>query len=166
MVVNSRMRMSGEVLRLATGLAAAALLTGIAVVLGYSVGEAMANPGYSLRDGYWVGRQPWTGVSAELVVGGATAAIIAGAGSVLALGGWVRRIAVGPPLMLAGFWWLLAVGRVGTSGGACPDCLPTGLDGWAYAYSAPGLALALLVLPATVVVLLALARRAPPPGAG
>ena len=56
MVVNSRMRMSGEVLRLAAGLAAAALLTGFAVVLGSSAAEAMANPGYSLSDGYWVGR--------------------------------------------------------------------------------------------------------------
>jgi hypothetical protein len=126
------------------------------MTLAYSVVEAMAHPGYSVVDGYWIGRLPWTGIFEALVVGGATASTVVGALTVLAFGGWPRRLLVVVPVALTGLWWFFAYARAGVSGGACPGCQPPAFDPWAYAYSAPMLALETLIVPALATALLAL----------
>jgi hypothetical protein len=146
----------GQLLRLATGLAVAALVAGMAMLLAYSVVEAIANPGYSLADGYWIGRLPWMGIIEGLIVSGASSSILIGAATVLALGGWLRRLVVLLPLAAAGLWWFLAWARAGISGGPCVNCPAPPFDPWAYAYSAPELALQMLILPAVVIAVLAL----------
>jgi hypothetical protein len=156
MHASTRLQDPGQFLRLATGLAAAALVTGMAMLLAHSVVEAIANPGYSLADGYWVGRLPWMAIIEGLIVAGATSCILIGAATVLALGGWLRRLVVLLPLVVAGLWWFLALARAGISGGACVDCPIPPFDPWAYAYSAPELAFQMLVLPAMAIAVIAL----------
>lgn len=156
--------MEHRVFRLATRLAAVTLVAGMAGLLAYSTVEAIANPGYSLADGYWFGRLPWMAILEVLVVGGATASLVVGAATVLALGGWLRRVAVLVPLAMSAFWWFLAWINAGVSGGACVDCPPRAFDPFTYAYSAPQLALEMLILPAIAVAVLALTIAARPSG--
>jgi hypothetical protein len=154
------------VARLATALAVAVLLAGLAMLLAYSVAEAIANPGYSIVDGYWRGRLPWMGIIEGLVVAGATACVLVGGATVLVLGGWWRRAVVLVPLLLAALWWVAARGRAGITGGGCPNCPPSPFDPWAYAYSVPESAALGLILPALAIAVLALtvpaARSATP----
>jgi hypothetical protein len=145
--------------RLATGLSAVVLLIGLGLALAYSAVESLTNPGYSLVDGYWRGALPWMGIIEALVVGGATAAVIAGTVAVAAGGGWARRAVTMGLAAVAGLWWFSAAAGAGMSGAACGDCPARAFDPWAYAYSAPILALQMLILPAATVVLLALRRR-------
>jgi hypothetical protein len=142
--------------RLATGLAALVLLAGLAGLLVYSSAEAMANPGYSLADGYGLGRLPWMAIIELLVVGGAASCLLVGATTTLAFGGRLQRVLLLPPVVLAGMWWFLALARAGVGGGACPQCPPPAFDPLTYAYSAPLLAFQLLILPALAVALLGL----------
>ena len=142
--------------RLATALAAAVFLAGLAMLLAYSIAEAMANPGYSIVDGYWRGRLPWMGIIEALVVAGATACVLIGGLTVLVFGGWPRRVVVLAPLAVTALWWFAAWGRAGIGGGGCPDCPPPPFDPWAYAYSLPETALLALILPAIVIAVLAL----------
>ena len=130
-----------DVPRLATGLSAAVLLTGLGMAFAYSAIESALNPGYSLIDGYWRGALPWMGIIEGLVVGGATAAVIAGSVAVAVRGGWARRAISVPLVAAAGLWWFSAAVGAGMSGAACGDCPPRAFDPWAYAYSAPILAL-------------------------
>ncbi|HEX6139898.1 MAG TPA: hypothetical protein VF013_05450 [Candidatus Limnocylindria bacterium] len=150
-------------LRAATLVSTALLLIGLAMLLAYSVAEAIANPGYSLVDGYWRGRLPWMGIIEAAVVGGATATLICGAAAVLARGGWIRRLAsillLGPPAL----WWFAAYIQAGVGGAYCPGCPPPPFDPWAYAYSVPATAGLMLVLPALATAALALSARAKTP---
>jgi len=152
-----------QALRRATAVSAAVLGAGIALLLAYSMAEALANPGTSLADGYWRGRLPWMGIIEALVVAGATACALVGAATVAALGGWMRRAIVLLPLSLTGLWWFLAWARAGISGAACIGCEPPAFDPWAYAYSVPQLAFQLLIVPAIAILVLALVGRAPDP---
>lgn len=95
------------------------------------------------------------GIIEGLVVGGATATIITGTAALAVLGGWGRRAPSLVAAAVAGLWWLNAWMGAGLSGALCADCPPT-FDPWAYAYSAPLLALEMLIAPAAVVALLAL----------
>ena len=131
----------------------------MAMLIAYSVAEAGTHPGYSIPDGYWSGRLPWMGIVEALVVAGATACVVAGAATVAALGGWARRAAILLPVAMASLWWFFAWAGAGISGAACPTCPPPPFDPWAYAYSAPGLALEPLIVPAAAIALLALTIR-------
>ena len=146
--------------RTATVAAAGTLLAGLGLALGYSAVEAALNPGYSLVDAYWRGSLPWMGIVEALVVGGATAAVIAGMAAVLIRGGWTRRALVLLPAAVAGLWWLMAVAGAGISGAACAGC-ERPIDPWAYAYSSPLMTVQMLILPAAAITLLALGRRSP-----
>ncbi|MDQ2674757.1 MAG: hypothetical protein M3Y40_08880 [Chloroflexota bacterium] len=145
--------------RLVTALSAVVLLAGLSLALVYSAAESVLNPGYSLVDGYWRGGLPWMGIIEALVVSGATAAILAGTVAVAARGGWARRAATLALAAVAGLWWFSAAVGAGMSRAACNDCPPPVFDPWVYAYSAPVLALQMLILPAAAIVLLALGRR-------
>ncbi len=154
-------------LRHATILAAAVLAAGMAMLVIYSVAEAIANPGISVIDGYWRGQLPWMGIIEALIVGGASACLLVGAATIAVRGGWLRRWVALLPFGMAAFWWFLAWARAGISGGACVLCPAPAFDPWAYAYSGPMLALQLLIVPAIVIVVLALAvspRRTAAPG--
>jgi len=146
-------------LRRLTAGAAAILAIGLAWLLAYVVAEAMLGDGNgSLVDGYWMGRLPWMGIAETLIVLGATACAIAGAASVMVEGGWVRRLAVVPPLIVVGCWWLLAMLLSTMRAVLCNDCPPPTPDPWAYAYSAPQTTLLLLIAPSIAIALLALVR--------
>jgi hypothetical protein len=155
---------SHRAFRLATGLAALMLVAGLAGLLAYSTVEAMANPSYSLADGYGLGRLPWMAILEVLVVAGATASILIGAATVLALGGWLRRIVAVVPLAVSGLWWFFAWSNAGVSGGACIDCPPRAFDPFTYAYSGPQLAFEMLILPAFAIAVLALTIATRRPG--
>jgi hypothetical protein len=143
----------------ATGLAAAVLVGGLVMALTYSGIESLLNPGYSLVDGYWLGALPWMGLIEGMVVGGATASVLAGTIAVAVRGGWARRALALAAGAVAGLWWLMAVIGAGLSGAACADCVRA-IDPWAYAYSSPVTTLQLLIIPAGIVILLALLPRA------
>ena len=147
------------VARLATALAVAVLLAGLAILLAYSIAEAMANPGHSIVDGYWRGRLPWMGIIEALVVAGATACVLVGGATALAFGGWLRRLPVLAFMAVAAFWWFAAWGSVGISRVPCVDCPPPPFDPWAYAYSDPQQAFVMLILPALGIAMLALSLR-------
>lgn len=143
------------------------LLAGFIVLGVYCVAEALANPGQSLVDAYWMGRLPWMGIAEALIVSGATACAIVGAATVWWLGGWLRRIVVLPPLLPIALWWFIAIEGLPGGGPCLPSpCPPPPIDPWAVAYSAPETALLFLILPATFIVILGLtasADRAPHP---
>lgn len=147
--------------RTATLLGAAVTFGGLGMALVYSASEALAHPGYSLADGYWLGALPWMGFVEAFVVGGATASILAGTATVAVLGGWARRLSTFALAAISAFWWFAAWLGAGFSGALCTDCPPRAFDPWAYAYSAPILALLMLIVPAAVVTFLALGRRTP-----
>ena len=60
----------------------------------------------SLEDGYRIGRLPWIAVGVDLVVIGATVAVIAGTLSAWIGGGWIRRTVTAGALVVAAFWWV------------------------------------------------------------
>lgn len=88
----------------------------------YCVAEALANPGYSLVDGYWRGRLPWMGIAEGLIVTGATVSAITGWATVLWVGGWWRRALALPLLLPIALWWF--IGIVGLPGEALASRLP------------------------------------------
>ena len=143
-------------LRTVTALSSAVLLGGVGMAFAYSSIEALMHPGFSLADGYGIGALPWTAIIEALVVGGATATVIAGAAAVAVHGGWARRIATFALAAVAALWWFEAWIGAGISGAPCAGCPPRTFDPWAYAYSAPMLALQMLIVPAAVIALLAL----------
>jgi len=149
----------GERARWATTLAAVTLAVGLAMAIAYSAIESLGTPGSSLIDGYWHGALPWMAIIEGLVVVGATAGVVAGTAAVAMYGGWARRALGLLAAAVAGLWWVMAVIGAGVSGAACVDC-PRVIDPWAYAYSAPLLTLQMLILPAVVLTVLALGRRA------
>ena len=150
--------MTGWLRRLTVG-AVALLLIGLGWLLAYAVAEALVGDGHgSLVDGYWRGRLPWMGIAETLIVLGATSCAAAGAASVTVEGGWIRRIAAIPPLVIVGMWWLVAVAMSTMRAVPCNDCPPLTPDPWAYAYSAPQTTLLFLLGPSVILVLLALAR--------
>jgi hypothetical protein len=105
-----------------------------------------------------MGALPWMGIVEALVVGGATATIVAGAAAVAVTGGWARRVATFALAAIGALWWFEAWVGAGVSGALCAGCAPRTFDPWAYAYSAPMLALQMLIVPAAVIALLALGR--------
>jgi hypothetical protein len=146
------------------------LAFGLLELFAYVLAEAaFGEGGGSMVDGYWRGRLPWMGIAEALIVVGATASAVAGLLAAEVGGGWLRRILVLPPLAVMGLWWFLAMAI--RRAVPCPECPPPVPDPWAYAYSAPDQTALFLLLPAAVVVFLALAplgrkrRAASLPGA-
>jgi hypothetical protein len=135
------------------------LAFGLVWLFAYVVAEAIVGEGHgSLVDAYWMGRLPWMGIAAALIVVGASVCVASGALTVLVASGWWRRVAVIPLVALTGFWWVVAM--IAFPGGApCPACPPPEPDPWAYAYSLPSETLVGLLLPALAAVLLALWPR-------
>jgi hypothetical protein len=148
--------MAGHWLRQLTIGSAFLLVFGLAWLFAYTLAEAfLGDGGGSLVDAYWRGRLPWMGGAETLIVVGATASAVSGTLAAMVCGGWIRRLAVLPPLAVIGLWWFFAI--IPFRGGVyCPDCppFPPQPDPWAYAYSRPETTVLFLLLPALVIVAL------------
>lgn len=134
-----------------------AAVAGLAIVFGQSLSDTLANPGWSLSDGYWRGRLPWMAVGVGLAIIGATVAAVFGALTAWLTGGGVRRMVSAVALLVAGFWWFVAMVPP-PQGAYCETCPPPGPDPLTMAYSVPEAAGLLLLLPSLVIVAVALLR--------
>ncbi|MEI7742269.1 MAG: hypothetical protein WCK58_00815 [Chloroflexota bacterium] len=145
-----------RVIRLGTMIGLGAMGLGALVLFAYAFSEVLADPSLSLEDGYWIGRLPWTALGVGLVVGGASLALVTGAIVAFVAGGLVRRAVALGAVIVGAWWWLLVVITAGMGGG-CPDCVRSGPDPIATAYSLPVAALVFLVLPAVCAAVAGLA---------
>jgi hypothetical protein len=135
-----------------------ALLIGLSVFFFNALSEVLAHPGLSLADGYWIGRLPWTGIGEGFTVIGATVAVVLGTVTVWLGGDRWRRAVVLVPLILAGFFWFVAM--LGNPNRApCTSCPEPVADPFAYAYSAPESTLVFLLLPTVLITVLAFRSR-------
>jgi hypothetical protein len=134
-----------------------AAVAGLVIVLGQSLSDALANPGWTLSDGYWLGRLPWMAVGVNLAIVGATIAAVSGALAAWLAGGGVRRIVSGAALLVAGFWWFVAM-LPPPQGAYCETCPPPGPDPLTMAYAMPEAAGLFLLLTSLVIVAVALLR--------
>jgi len=129
---------------------------GLSVLLVYAWVEVINNPGYTLVDGYWIGRAPWTPLGVVLVLAGSAIAVLAGAAAILATGDWLRRLLAILVALAPAVWWAMALGINPVPRFQPPD--PVTL-----AYSLPEMAALLLALPAIAMVGLRLAAIRPGP---
>jgi hypothetical protein len=125
------------------GLAAVGL--GMAVLIVSSWVEYINNPGYSIIDGYWIGRLPWIPIGVGLVIAGATGSLLAGSVAALIRGDWVRRVLLVPVLAMPVLWWLAAIFGY-------PRYQP--IDPVTLAYSLPEAAAVMLIVPAVAIAVL------------
>lgn len=133
---------------------------GAVAILTASIQGMQLQPGTSLVDGYWVGRLPWMDVGTWLVpLGG-----IAAGGAAVAIwssrSGWAVRLSSLAALAVIGFWTFVTLAvdmapHVAPSGRFSSPSLATAV------YSNPAQTLILLLLPAAVLVALALPTRRP-----
>jgi hypothetical protein len=129
---------------------------GLSVLLVYAWVEVINNPGYTLVDGYWIGRVPWTPLGIVLVLAGSAVTVLAGAVAILAAGDWLRRLMAILVALVPAAWWAMALGIL-----PFPRFLPP--DPVTLAYSLPQMAALLLALPAVAVAGLRLAAIRPGP---
>jgi hypothetical protein len=131
--------------RLALGL----MVIGPSILLVYAWVEVLNNPGYTLVDGYWIGRVPWIPLGLVISQVGAVGGLLAGAVAIAIEGGWWRRFLLVPSLAAATLWWLMALGVI-------PYPRFQGPDPVTFAYSLPTLAILLLLVPAALLTTLSL----------
>ena len=134
----------------------AACVAGVVVLFVTSLIEVTSGTAQSIEDGYWLGRLRGSAVGVDLAVVGATITVVAGTVSTWLAGGWMKRILATTGLSIAAFWWAVALLSAG-SGASCPTCVPGGPDPMTFAYSLPAQTGLLLLVPALVVGLVALA---------
>ena len=138
-------------------LSLALLGLGVSILIVYAWVEVLNNPGYTLVDGYWVGRLPWTAAGVVLILVGSVGALIAAAMAIAVEGGWWRRVLILPAWGAALIWWSVAMGLL-------PFPRFQGPDPFTFAFSLPVTASLLLLLPAVVLAGVAITpRRQPPP---
>lgn len=125
-------------LALWTGLSGIGL--GAAILLVYAWVEFLNNPGISLADGYWLGREPWTSAGVVIALAGAVLGALAGILVVLLRGDVVRWLLLLPLAGAATLWWVIALGLLPFTGYAPID--PIG-----FAYREPQTAAILLAVP-------------------
>jgi len=143
-------------LRLAE-LSLALIVLGVCTLIVMAWIEVLSHPGYTLVDGYWIGRLPWTAIGIVLVLAGSVGALLAGALAILVEGGWWRRVLIVPAWGAGGLWWSVAMGLL-------PYPRFDGPDPVTFAYTEPTTAGLLLLLPAVILAGVAISpRRTPPP---
>ncbi len=136
------------------GLSLGLLFVGPSVLLVYAWVEVLNHPGYSLVDGYWIGRLPWTPIGIVLALAGSVLAIGSGSVVVAIVGGWWRRLLMVPVAAAAALWWAFAVGLLRFPRFHGPDPVT-------FAYDLPTTAAILVLLPAAFLAVLALSPRPP-----
>ncbi len=136
------------------GLSLALLVVGPSVLLVYAWVEVLNNPGYTLVDGYWIGRVPWRPTGVVLALVGSVLGLGSGGLVVAVVGGWWRRLLIVPVTAAAALWWAFAIGLL-------PIARFHGPDPVTFAYDLPTAAAILVLLPAAFLALLALSPRPP-----
>lgn len=121
---------------------------GLSVLLVYAWAEVLNNPGYSLADGYWIGRIPWAPLGVVLVLAGTASALVAGTVAITVRGDWVRRLIALAVLLVPIAWWVTAMGLVPLPRYRPPDPLTL-------AYSLPMMAAVMLIVPTLAIATLA-----------
>jgi len=116
--------------------------------------EVLNHPGYSLVDGYWIGRQPWTWIGIVISLAGGVAGLAAGTVAIAIDGGWWRRFLVVPSAAAAALWWSIALGLIPFPRFQGPD--PVG-----FAYVLPATAGLLVLMPAALLATICLTPRPP-----
>jgi hypothetical protein len=133
-------------------LALALMVVGPSILLVYSWVEVLNNPGYTLVDGYWIGRVPWTPLGLVIALAGGVAGLVAGSVAIAIEGGWWRRLLIVPAWGAAALWWLTALGVI-------PFARFHGPDPVTFAYSLPVTATLLVLMPAALLAALCLTPR-------
>jgi len=133
-------------------LALALMVIGPSILLVYAWVEVLNNPGFTLADGYAIGRVPWTSLGLVISLAGSAIGLLAGSFAIAIEGGWWRRALVVPSLAAAGLWWLTALGVLPFPQFRGPD--PVG-----FGYDLPTAAILLVLMPATILAALCLTPR-------
>jgi hypothetical protein len=128
------------------------MVIGPSILLVYSWVEVLNHPGYTLVDGYWIGRVPWTPLGLVIALAGGFAGLVAGSVAIAIEGGWWRRFLIIPALAAAALWWLIALGVI-------PYPPMHGPDPVTFAYSLPATAALLVLMPAALLAALCLTPR-------
>jgi hypothetical protein len=136
--------------RLALGL----MVVGPSILLVAAWVEVLNHPGYTLVDGYWIGRVPWTPLGILIALTGSVAGLAAGSIAIAIEGGWWRRALILPAAAAAAIWWLTALG-------ALPYPRFHGPDPVSFAYDLPTAAALFVLMPAALLALLCLTPRLP-----
>ena len=130
------------------------MVIGPSILLVYAWVEVLNNPGYSLVDGYGIGRVPWTPLGIVVGLAGTAIGLVGGALAIAIVGGWWRRFLILPAVGAAVLWW-------GTALGVLPFPRYHGPDPVTFAYSLPATAALLLLMPAALIAVIALTPRPP-----
>ncbi len=133
-------------------LALGLMVIGPSILLVYAWVEVLNNPGYTLVDGYWIGRIPWTPLGLVITLVGGGLGLLAGSVAIAIEGGWWRRFLVIPSLAAGALWWLMAMGLI-------PYPRFQGPDPVTFAYSMPTQAALLVLMPAALLAALCLSPR-------
>lgn len=133
-------------------LALALLVVGPSILLVNAWVELLNNPGLSLADGYWIGRNPSTAIGILVSLAGGLAGLVAGSVAIVIEGGWWRRFLVVPAVAAALLWW-------GTALGILPYPDFHGPDPVAFAFLLPVVAALLVLMPAALLAALCLTPR-------
>ncbi|MDP9251154.1 MAG: hypothetical protein M3O78_07275 [Chloroflexota bacterium] len=138
-------------------LSLALIVLGVSTLVVMAWIEVLNHPGYTLVDGYWVGRLPWTPIGIVMILVGSVGGLLAAALAIVVEGGWWRRALILPAWGAAALWWSVAMGLV-------PYPRFHGPDPVTFAFTEPTTAGLLLLLPAVILAGVAITpRRAPPP---
>jgi hypothetical protein len=137
-------------------LSLALIVLGVSTLVVLASIEVLNHPGYTLVDGYWIGRLPWTAVGIVLLLTGSAGALLSGALAILVEGGWWRRALILPAWGAGALWWAVAMGLL-------PYPRFHGPDPVTFAYSAPTTAGLLLLLPGVILAGVAISPRGTPP---
>jgi len=136
-------------------LALALMVIGPSILLVYAWVEVLNHPGYTLADGYWIGRIPWTPIGLVVSLAGGVAGLAAGSVAIAIEGGWWRRVLIIPSVAAAALWWSIALGVI-------PFARFQGPDPITFAYSLPTQAILLVLMPGALLAALCLSPRLVP----
>ena len=129
------------------------MVIGPSILLVYAWVEVLNNPGFTLADGYWIGRIPWTPLGLVISLAGSVIGLLAGSIAIGIEGGWWRRVLIVPALGAAALWWLMALGVLRFISRF------QGPDPVTFAYSLPSTAAILILMPAALLAAICLTPR-------
>jgi hypothetical protein len=133
-------------------LSLALLVIGPSILLVNAWVEVLNNPGLSLVDAYWIGREPWTSIGIVVSHAGGVGGLLAGSVAIVIEGGWWRRLLVVPSLAAGLLWWSFALGVL-------PYPRFVGPDPVTFAFTLPATAALFVLMPAALLAVLCLTPR-------